>query len=527
MNTKFKFALIRRYSEQGFAMPVAIGLGLIMLLIGATMIVRSQGDQVTALAQKATNQGLSAAETGVARYQSLINNNRIIATYKDCEGTRSALGVCPDTGTTKSWTNATNIPGIASCSGGGATPVIDNSTIAWRDVSTEDLNGNGTLDTGEDINGNGTLDSNSSLGQYRLVKYVYPAPGTTGTTSIAPGIGQLTVEGRVNQSGSGSTATTGLGTATTRLQVNIPTQQGDSRTVPVPGLWFNTGTLGPRVGNGNTVNGNLLYTGGCDPNSVGGTINGTRTAVPGLDFPDLPTPPTSFPASNTLGNITSGSLILPRLGDSYVDKVINGYKVRVYEYKVTSINLGGGESITIIPGKRVTFYLEGNIETGGSAAFTHSCTGYISLGSLTPVSTTTDFPIPPVVSTSPLVVSTNPLNEDCKPSNLQIFGYGKNNLTGTAISDPKICLNGNGFLQAFILGPTYKAGVAGAGAGGGFKGSVWVNQWSNGSGCGSNTSNVVIDQTTTWDELIPLGLTIKNLPPILSPISSWQRQEAQ
>lgn len=499
MNKKLKIALICCCGDKGFALPIATGLGLIMLLIGTTMIIRSQGDQTIASAQKSTKRGLSAAEAGITRYQSLINSNRVIAMYKDCNGTRNSSGVCPDTGSTRSWSNATAIAGITSCSGGGAAPVRDNATTVWRNVDS----------------------SNSSLGQYRLVSYVYPAPGTTGTVGTAPGIGELTVEGRVNQVGSGSTATQGVGTATTKLQVNIPVSQGDTKTVPVPGLWFKTGELGTNVGTGNTINGNLLYSGGCDPKSVGGTINGTRTAAPSLDFPDLPTPPT-FSASNTLGNITGGSLTLPRGGDSYVDKVINGYKVRVYEYKVSSINLnGGGDSITITPGKRVTFYLEGNLSTGGSATFTHNCTGYVSPGSLTPISTTTDFPIP-------AGISTNPLNENCQPSNVQIFAYGKTNLTGTAISNPKICLNGNGFLQAFVLGPTYTAGVAGAGATGGFKGSVWVNEWSNGGGsCGSSTSHIVVDQNTTWDELIPLGLTIKNLPPILSAINSWQRQEAK
>jgi hypothetical protein len=242
-------------------------------------------------------------------------------------------------------------------------------------------------------------------------------------------------------------------------------------------------------------------------------------AAPGLTFPNLPTPPASFSANNTLGNITS-ALTLPQASDSYDVQEINGYKVRVYKYKVTSINLqNNGDTITITPGKRVTFYVEGNISTGGQGKFVHSCTGYTSPGSLTPVSTTTDFPIP-------TAISANAYNEQCKPSDLQIFGYGKTNLTGAAISNPEICLNGNGFLEAFILGPTYKAGVAGAGASGGFKGSIWVNEWSTGSGCGSNTSHVVVDQDSTWDELIPLGLTINNLPPTIASISSWERQEA-
>jgi hypothetical protein len=269
------------------------------------------------------------------------------------------------------------------------------------------------------------------------------------------------------------------------------------------------------------VNGNLLYSGCGTLDSLGGTINGTRTRDPHLDFPTLPTPPTTFQPGHTLGNITGGALILPRATDTPVTKNINGYQVQVYEYKVTSIDLNGnGKSITITPGKKVIFYLERDISTSGQGNITHNCTGYVSLGSLTPYSTTTVFPIPN---------STNPLNEDCKTSNVQIYGYAKDGLTGTGAvdTDPSICLNGNGFLQALILGPTYKAGVAGAGTSGGFKGSVWVNEWSNGgNSCGSNTSNVVIEQTTTWGELVALGLIPKNLAPTLAPISAWQRQEA-
>lgn len=54
MDKKLKIALRRSSSEQGFAIPIAVGMGLIMLLVGVTMIIKSQGDQVTASAQKNT-----------------------------------------------------------------------------------------------------------------------------------------------------------------------------------------------------------------------------------------------------------------------------------------------------------------------------------------------------------------------------------------------------------------------------------------------------------------------------------------
>lgn len=76
MNRKLRTALRHRFnhqSEQGFALPVAIGLGLAMTLVGTTMVIRSQGDQVTASAQRETAQSSAIAEGGIARTLSRLN----------------------------------------------------------------------------------------------------------------------------------------------------------------------------------------------------------------------------------------------------------------------------------------------------------------------------------------------------------------------------------------------------------------------------------------------------------------------
>lgn len=67
MNKKLKIALKNHSSDQGFAIPIAVGMGLTMILIATTLIVRSQGDQVSASAQKATAQSLAVAEGGMTR----------------------------------------------------------------------------------------------------------------------------------------------------------------------------------------------------------------------------------------------------------------------------------------------------------------------------------------------------------------------------------------------------------------------------------------------------------------------------
>ena len=100
MNRKLKLALINYASKKGFALPVVIGMGLIMTLIGMTMIMRSQGDQVTAVAQKGTAQSVATAEAGIAQVLSFINSVRIVAD-KDLKNWQNAydksyVGGCSD-----------------------------------------------------------------------------------------------------------------------------------------------------------------------------------------------------------------------------------------------------------------------------------------------------------------------------------------------------------------------------------------------------------------------------------------------
>ncbi|MEB3150976.1 MAG: hypothetical protein VKL60_18400, partial [Sphaerospermopsis sp.] len=61
LHTRLKMALLLHSRESGFAMVIAVSLGLIMILVGLTMTMRSQGDQITASQQKATDQALAAA----------------------------------------------------------------------------------------------------------------------------------------------------------------------------------------------------------------------------------------------------------------------------------------------------------------------------------------------------------------------------------------------------------------------------------------------------------------------------------
>ena len=89
-----------------------------------------------------------------------------------------------------------------------------------------------------------------------------------------------------------------------------------------------------------------------------------------------------------------------------------------------------------------------------------------------------------------------------------------------SIQIPNIsCLIGNNELEAFIYAKEYTVGVGGTGV---LRGTIWADAWSTKAGCGSNTANIVVEQTARWSDL---GLQPKNTPPLLRNISSWQRKQ--
>lgn len=481
MNKNLNIALKNRSSDQGFAIPVAVGLGLIMILLGVTMVVRSQGDQVTASAQKATNRGLGAAETGITQYQSLIQNNPAITRYKDCVGTRDASsGTCPDINPTRSWSNATAIPPVItastlnSCtSGNGPSAVTAASAIAsWRDISA----------------------TNASLGQYRLVSYVYPAPGTTDT-------GQLTVEGRVNQADANNDgddndkADTSVGTATSKLQVNIPVKDGDNASVPFPGLWVSNTT--------NSGNTNASILAPCDQTNVAVTAtppnpnpNNYQTYRSSLAIPNTPTKPISN--IKTLAGVPTTPLPLAAdivihnadIAGNITNNSLSNFNWATgeYQYAIPSISLGGHDTLTFSPGSKVALYVDGNITMSGTPDIKHDCTA-------------------PGGASIP----------NCSPTDARIYGLSA---SGT------LSLSGNSAIcDVLFLAPNYTASVSGGGhagscnSGANNNGIYWIKAWTG----GTSGPHVSLQQTsTTWDDVSFLF----PLPPQIAPIASWQRQEA-
>jgi hypothetical protein len=188
-----------------------------------------------------------------------------------------------------------------------------------------------------------------------------------------------------------------------------------------------------------------------------------------VPFPNLPPIPDKEKHPSSQQNLEiKESAIFPR----ETDQATSG----VYKYIVKYINLSGSNKITITPGNRVVFYVEGDI----NGAIEHDC------------GTTTG----------------------CKPGNLQI--YANNESKSTA---PQICLRGKQRLEAFIFAPTYSLGKTDDGT---FIGAAWGKNWGKIKDC-APPDNTAVTQTNgvEWTDLPGLKPTPLETLPQLGEIANW------
>jgi hypothetical protein len=303
MHTKVNQQSWGKLSEAGFALPIAIGVGLIMLLLGITMVVRSQNDQINASAQKSTAKSLAAAESGVSKVQAFLNRTRTLAMYPDAGPNswvnRNALNICPRDG------EAAELDALFP-DGSGDWPDVDPN-----ESSPQPLNG-----------------------EFRVVNYVY-----SGTLGQPGNSGSLTVQGRVN-AGEPSESIA-------QVQVKIPIQPVNQVAV----LWAGGSINGGPIIKGTVVGDCLLPDD--DDLKLGSAANVVRIdqGLPGQGIPNVPALPVSPPSAVPVAIPASGPL-----------GAENSAPGTVYRYQIPTLK---NRSLEIWSGSAVELWTSGEIDLKG------------------------------------------------------------------------------------------------------------------------------------------------------------------
>ncbi len=315
-------------NQAGFALPVAIGMGLVMIIVAASMIGRAQSDRVITNSQRETSRALSASEAGITRVQSFLDRHKILATQN-----------------LSKWSNVLKnlSPIVASCR------LIDLTSTKQQ---TELFKNNNWID----------LDSKDrNKGRYKIINYQY-----------RDGVGKLTVAGEIDAYG------TTQNSAISTLTVEIPIGNESAKIAP-PALWANTFNLNPNQ----KITGQIQAA-ACpqslttDPDGIVGVDLSNITLISGVPsgqiiadpFTPIPAPKVAPATAIKLSAITT-SIQLPRLrsidtpdskGEYHylvdVDDSTSGHSIKLKDLDSIKIDVTATE--------KVNLYLKGNIDLAGS-----------------------------------------------------------------------------------------------------------------------------------------------------------------
>jgi hypothetical protein len=520
-------------------LPTATGFGLIILIVGQTLILRSFNDRVASLGQVASNEAVAVAEIGLTRYQAFLNRNRQLALL--CASVNNPPDPsnpnqyqCPS----QTWRDAETVLADSVCRESPAAlrtqrlrAMVAQDTTAWQDIDPRD----------------------PSQGQFRLWGYTIRDNRSTETDPKKIKVeGILTVEGRIGQAGSGGTAKTDGDTATARLQVTIPlapSQLGQPSLYP--GVWLQTletssntyinpsanlsspnPTNAPEIAL--DVHANVFINDcGVDLRAVranpssGGTyaVLQTDIAMPGLpplptivnsptgsQSPASPSPTGNNPQANLelanndssptdpqppkayeLGTIKADLSLPQPLDREDLEELEGQEQIQVYRYLIEDITRLAQLRIDSSPKwnedrkqtlpVRVELYVRGDLITGSK--IDHTCT------------------------------SIN--NIPCEPNNLRIYAYKYATGKPQDVDYPHFCLEGesNQPLKAMIFAPGYRIGTNGSAR---FEGTLWARAWET-SMCRADSNQIMLSQSGSW------GSQKVTLPPQLGAVQQWQRQE--
>ncbi|MDJ0730029.1 MAG: hypothetical protein QNJ33_08555 [Crocosphaera sp.] len=478
------YQLIPKTNNQGFVLPLILGMGLVMSVAATAIIVSTQGKQKQVFAQERINNVNSVAELGITRYKQLLVQHPQLATYCANPSTETPCN------SGKTWSNITaneieiNSSTASSCS--TTTELITTSSTS----TVTNIQNLANVSTWHNVD-----DDNLSLGQYKLVNYIYePITDQRGT-------GILTVEGRFKAKNS-------LKEATSRLQIRIPISKeenfGSSSSGGVPGLWI-------RWNQQTDVSGSVqLQTNIKDSTCPEDTDNHRVTKVenymtnvppeylkaqyiqtPGEAFPPLPeegkTPPTGSGVYHISG-VDNDTVMLPQSGESAVDGVLTYH---IGDGSGKSIELSSGSNLQVGTGhETVVLHVDGDMDISGGGNIQIADGSKLIIYAHGKVTLSGDS-------------TTNAVENSGNPEDAQLYVYNPDDVT----------LSGGSGMKLFLFAPN---SLVSMGSDAIFNGTIWAKTW-KGSGSAIFTQGKT-DITKTKLDIKASQSTTMDI------YNEWQRQ---
>ena len=492
MKSPSKFKLIRvKNNNQGFALALSMAFGLTMIVVGTTIMMKTQSKTITSSTKKKITNVQSVTEVGIGRYQQILANNSEIATYCANAGTQAPC----DSGTT--WSNITadvldpnNTSSSSACSTSTSSTTSSSTTGALTATQIQTL---ADTSTWQNID-----DNNPNLGQYRLVSYIYqPTTDTLGT-------GILTVEGRLPQPSNGPMADTA-----SRLVAEIPVHQTDgsssSSSSGEPGLWIRWNKNADASGSvqlqthikdstcpEDTDSGRVTKVKGFMTTVPPDNSTAEYRTIPGEAFPPLPAEGVTAPTGSgvyQIAKITNATGSLPQSGETAVDGVLT------YHIQDTgkSIDLSGGNNLYVGTGaETVVLHLDGDLVISGGGGI-HIANGsrlimYVH-GKVTLSGGST----------------TNAVENSGDPEDAQLYVYTPDGVT----------LSGGSGMKLFLFAPDSLVTMSSDSK---FHGTIWANSW-KGSG------SVIFTQGQTDLSKTQLKDAVSTQKTQIQFSQTWRREE--
>ncbi len=412
---KQRLSRYRRYKgrNRGFVIPLVMGMGLLMLLVAVTMMLRSQTQVTTASAQKASERSIAIAETGLERVRDYLSRNRGLLNQN----------FDPSAATPLKWAgDSSSFLDQRFCNG-------SHPEYQEADAFNEPIEVEG--------------------GRYQVVSYL-PTPSSEGCSATNR---CLTIKGEALDGNEVRSAT--------QIRAHVPVSRNVVPASTPPVLWAENytwpgtgtqvlstasheiveakcGTIGSLVGSGNRI-------------AAGTVISSPTRPLP---------PPLSLPSGAiNLGSYsapTNATTIFPRAADIALYPSGNGSVPNEYVYRAASITVTSTGAIVVPAGSKVTFFIDNNISTTvgtGSGnrrpKIGHDCTDANNDG----------------ISDGTTIIN------GCSPGDLKLIGM--NTTSGTFA----IANNNNSTpsttTEAVIIAPNYTVTIGQASFTTRFKGVIW------------------------------------------------------